>query len=91
MDEQPPKPTAAPDREWNDEEVYDGWATWRVKIETKLRRGRQVYRYVVERKFVRWDVWRRGWWTRDIDKAMQRGKAVLDSKRRDRYEEVGYL
>lgn len=63
----------------------------RVFIETRERRGKPQYRWVAERKFVRWQVHRKGFWTRSLAKATARGQSYLNSKRRDQHEEVGYV
>lgn len=72
------------------EEVYDGWFWWKVRIETKTtRRGDEKFRWVLERRFVRSHDWRSGYWTRDLARAIRRGRAVLEAHDRHRYVRVG--
>lgn len=72
-------------------EVYDDrGARYRCRIECKLNwRGKTVYRWVLERKWVSWRDEARGWWTRSEAKANAHGRNMLLARRHDRFEEVG--
>jgi len=71
--------------------VYDGWAEWRLRIETKINwRGSRVWRWRLDRKFVTWDFGiQRGFWTTSEQKARDRGARRLAAKYPHRYEEAG--
>jgi hypothetical protein len=68
--------------------VHDGWARYYCRLETKQRRGRPVYRYVIEREFVRRDDYRKGWWTRDRDKVIRRAASAMRALDPHKYESV---
>lgn len=67
-------------------EVYDGHAHWTCRIEQRERRGKSQFRYVLERRFVETEDWQNGRWTSDRDKAVRRGKKLLESKQVYKYD-----
>lgn len=72
-------------------EVWDDrGARYRCRIECKFNwRGKTVYRWVLERKWVSWRDDRNGWWTSSEAKANERGRAALLAHKHNRYQEVG--
>lgn len=71
-------------------EVYDKiGACYRCRIETKIRRGKPVYRWVLSRKWVSWREWQTGRWTRSENKAWERGRARLMAMDYHAHEVVG--
>lgn len=73
----------------SDEEVFDNaGARYRVSVETRTRRGRPQYRWVIEREWVNWRDVKKGWWTRDAAKAVARGNALLARIDHHKYERV---
>lgn len=64
-------------------EVYDGWSTFTCRIDERInKKGIKQYRYVIERKFVKTDDYKMGWWNKDKQKVLRRGLHQLNIHRR---------
>jgi len=70
-------------------EVYDGWVTYRCRIEERTKRGKTKYRYVILRRLVREDVYATSRWNSNKDKVIARAKGrmnALDNSSKYRHE-----
>lgn len=72
-------------------QVYDGWAYYRCRIETREKRGKTQWRYVIERRFVATKDHERGRWSTDEAKVREQGEKRLDSLEKKSYPRESYL
>jgi hypothetical protein len=73
-------------------EVYDGWAHFSCRIETRInRRGRRQWRWVCDRRFVITKAHRSGQWGTNEENVRRDGMKHLVSHSRKRYETVDTL
>lgn len=70
--------------------AWDGWATYRCRIEKRTRRNKTQFRYVIERKFVIRCDYKVGRWSSKNEKVLE--KARKEMKRLDtagiKYEHI---